>query len=294
MLGLGGFLFAAAPLRAQSTHALIVTGVSGEPRFAQQFARDAGLMRDALTRRFGASVTILAENTTPRSDKPSIIAALQKLASGSRAGDQVLIVLLGHGSGQGDDARFNITGPDLTAREIGAMLGQFKGRELAVVVATSASGAFIKPLRGDGRVIITATRSAAENEEVVFARYFAKALSEDVADIDKDGAVALTEAFQYAKLEVERFYKQQNRLSTEHALLDGAAAGAFVLRAPSANADDPQLRSWYGERAALERQITQLRARKTSLRIDIYEAELEKLLLQMARIDQRIRAAGQK
>lgn len=275
---------------AQSTHALIVSGVSGEPRFAQQFARDAGSMRDALTRRFGASVSVLAENSTPRSDKASIVAALQKLASGSKAGDQVLIVLIGHGSASSDGARFNIMGPDITADEIGDMLGHFKGRQLAIVVATSASGAFIKPLAGDGRVVVTATRSAAESEEIVFPQHFAKALSEDVADINKDGAVSLGEAFEYSKREVERFYKQQNRLATEHAMLAGAASN-FLLRAQGSKAADPQLQTWYGERSLLQQQIAQLKGRKASMRIDTYEAELEKLLVQLARKDQQIRAA---
>lgn len=289
VLGLGTGVVA----EAQTTHALIVSGVSGEARLAQQFERDAGTLRDALTKRFGATVAVLSESSTPRSDRSGIIQALQKLGTSSKPGDQVLIILLGHGSAQGGAARFNIPGPDITADEIARALEPLEGRSVAMVVATSASGAFISPLNGAGRVIVTATKTGAQNEEVVFATHFAKALSEDVADINKDGAVSLAEAFEYSQREVARFYEQNNRMATEQATLSGAGADAFVLRSGASKAADPVVQRLYAERALLQQRITAHKDKKGSMRLEAYETELEKLLFQLAVVERQIRVAEQ-
>ena len=278
----------------QGTHALIVSGVAGEPRLTQQFERDVAVMREGLSKRFGASVVVLTEKTSPRSDKGAVVQALQKLATGSKPGDQVLIVLIGHGSAQGGDARFNIPGPDITAAEIARGLGGLEKRNVAIVVATSSSGAFIRPLSGSGRVLVTATKSGGQNEEVVFGSHFAKALSEDVADANKDGAVSLAEAFDYSKREVARFYQQNNRIATEAAVLTGTGAEAFVLRSPRVQAADPAVQKLYAERASIEQRISAHKAKKSSMNAEVYETELERLLLQLAQLERQIRATEQK
>ena len=292
VLGLG--FTATLNASAQTTRALIVSGVSGEPRLAAQFERDVATMRSALATRFGAATTVLTESTAPKSDKASITNALKSLAASSKAGDQVLIVLVGHGSAQSGGVRFNIPGPDITADDLASSLAALDGRSVAVVVATSSSGAFIKPLEAPGRTIITATKHGGQNEEVVFAAHFAKALSDDVADINKDGAVSLAEAFEYSKTEVARFYKQNNRIATEAAVLTGGNAGGFVLRAPSAKASDPAVQRLFAERTAIEQNIAAHKARKSSMPAEQYESELEKLLLQLATVERRIRAAEHK
>jgi hypothetical protein len=287
-------LIAPTSVFAQTTHALIVGGVSGEPRIAQQIERDVTVIRDALNKRFNASATVLTEKSTPRSDKAGITQALHELVTDSKNGDQVLIVLVGHGSAQGSEARFNIPGADITADELARALEPLQGREVAVVVATSSSGAFIAPLSAGGRVVLTATKSGAQNEEVVFPQHFAKALGEDVADINKDGGVSITEAFEYTKREVTRFYQQQNRIATESPTLNGTNADQFVLRASSSKASDPALRALYADRDSIQKKIAQLKERKASMPADAYEAELEKLLIELATKDRAIRAAEQK
>ena len=277
----------------QTTRALIVSGVSGEPRLAQQFERDVATMRSALATRFGAATTVLTESSSPKSDKASLVSALKSLADGSKAGDQILIVLVGHGSAQSGEVRFNIPGPDITADELAAALDALDQRNVAVVVATSSSGAFIKPLEAPGRAIVTATKHGGQNEEVVFAAHFAKALSDDVADINKDGAVSLAEAFEYSKTEVARFYQQNKRIATESAVLTGNGGG-FVLRAPSAKASNPAVQRLFAERTAVEQKIAAHKAKKSSMPAEQYESELEKLLLQLATVERQIRAAEQK
>lgn len=275
----------AASAEAQTTRALIVSGVAGEARLAQQFQRDAEAVRSALVQRFNANATLLTEGSTPRSDKATIGAALKRIAQETRAGDHVLIVLIGHGSAQGDVARFNIPGPDITAAELALLLEPLRA-PTTVVLATSASGAFLPALKAPTRAVITATRSAGESEEVVFARYFAEALTMDVADRDKDGAISMAEAFEYSKAEVARFYKEQNRLATEHALLsDTATARRFVLRSGTAAPANAEL-------ALIQQRIDALKARKASMPDSLYQAELEKLMLELARKTREQRTGG--
>lgn len=277
----------ASTAKAQETRALIVSGVGGEPRLVQQFQQDAAALRTAIVQRFGAQATLLTEGSTPRSDRAAVTAALRALATDTKAGDRILIVFIGHGSAQSGTARFNIVGPDITGAEVAELIQPLKGREVAVVIATSSSGAFLSDLKASGRTVITATRSGSENEEVAFPRFFARALSEDVADADKDGAVSINEAFEFAKREVARFYQQQNRLATEHAMLtDTAGAKAFVLRSGSAPA------AGNAELAAIQKKIDDLKARKAGMAASVYEAELENLLLELARKSRQLRGSN--
>jgi hypothetical protein len=218
-------------------------------------------------------------------------------------------VLVGHGSGEGEDTKISIPGPDLSARDFAQLLSRFPTQKVAFVNLTSASGDMLPLLSGPNRVIITATKSSFERNESHFAQYFADALSKDVADTDKDGRVSLLEAFRYAAVETKRVYETDTRLQTEHAQLedmgmkvgvaepDGRTGegllarrffldGAFVTRA---GANDPQLAALYKDKFALEDQIDQLRIKKASLAADAYDDALEGLLVQLARKAKTIR-----
>jgi hypothetical protein len=299
-------LFLSTATHAQSTQALIITGLAGEPAIENEMQRDAAALRDAITRRFGGTARVLTSSSSPRSDRAGLQQALAALAKTTAAGDRVLVVLIGHASAEGGEARFNIAGPDVTASELAGMLPASRDRNVAVVVATTSSGAFVPALSGSGRVIITATRSGAENEEVAFTRFFARALSEDGADSNKDGGVSLAEAFDYARSEVTRYYEQNKRLATEHALLDdngdgkgslnldgadGTRAKLFVLRSGSSMIASDTVRALQARRAALETQIAGLKERKSSMAESAYDTQLEALLVQLARVNQAMRAA---
>ena len=108
--------------------------------------------------------------------------------------DLVLVVLLGHGTFDGDQAKFNLVGPDLTAGEWSVMLGALPGR-VVVVNTTESSAPFIEALAAKGRVVITATDTGAQKYATVFPEYFAKALADAASDLDKDGKTSIWEVF---------------------------------------------------------------------------------------------------
>jgi len=223
---------------------------------------------------------------------------LRDAASRSAPGDVVFVLLIGHGSYQQGESRFNLRGPDMTAADFVPLLDALASRTVVFVNTASASGDFVKPLIGSDRTIVTATKSAQERNETAFARHFVDAFAKGGADADKDQRVSVLEAFEYARREVQRFYEKERRLLTEHAVLEDGREGALARRVflgsadgetPSADAGDPTLLALRQERRDLERRLDALKARKETTAAELYEEELAKLLLELALKDEEIR-----
>ena len=91
--------------------------------------------------------------------------------------DLLFIVLIGHGTYDGVDAKFNLVGADLESAQWAELVAGLPGR-VVVVNTSSASFPFIERLTGERRVVITATDSVAQRFDTVFPDYFIKALPE--------------------------------------------------------------------------------------------------------------------
>ena len=302
-----GAMLALVPARAalsQQVHVLIITGLAGEPQYQKSFLEVAATLADTARIRWGvkdSSLIVLGEDPAldpkhvkAKSTREEVAKAFITLSRRAAPGDVVLVFLNGHGAGEGANSRVNLPGPDPTAAEYAAWVSGFAAQTLVFVNAASGSGDFMPILAAKGRVIVTATRTAIERNEVAFARPFVRGLTTGEADADKDGRVSVLEAFEYAKKEVARSYEVDNRMLTEHAVLsDTAAARAVSFGAPR-SALDPRVVALMAERQQLEAQVTALRSRKAGMDSTAYTAELERLLLLMAEKSQAIRAAGAK
>ena len=316
-------VFVASSVNAQpATHALVVGGIGGEPKYSAQFAEWGTRIRDGLALRIGGDsmVTLLLDEPArdPRklaraSSRDSVLARIARIGSAAKAGDQVVIVLIGHGSpGTGGDPRLNLPGPDLTASDLGAALMGLAAQRVAVVNASSASGDFPRLLAAANRVVISATKSAYERNETRFARYFADALAGDAADTDKDGQLSLLETFAYTKRETARAYEEEKRLLTEHSMLeddgdgtptaapdpatgkDGALARSFVLLGPRAAGGavaDARIAELVKQRETVERELRDLAARKSRMSTAEYDRALEDVMIRLARASQAVRDA---
>jgi hypothetical protein len=298
-------LLAAGPLSAagQRVHVLIATGLAGEPRYAAGFQETAAALYDLARGAWGvsdSSLVLLAEDPAAdpvriegRSTREGVGQALAGLARRTSPGDVVLIFLVGHGSGQGADSRVSLPGPDATAADFRSWLAAFERQTVVFVNAASASGDFLEALAAPGRVVVTATRSALERNETVFAEHFVRGLT-GAADGDKDGRVSALEAFEYGKREVARAYERDNRLLTEHAQLGDSALAAGVTFGATAAAGDPRTAALVAERRALEERLAELRRRKAAMDSAAYERELEGLLIEIAEKTRAIRAIGER
>ena len=312
------------PQVSAQTHLVIVSGLGGDELHRARFHSWAVSMIDAATTRFGipeSDITYLAERVERdpesidgRSTKENIENTFRDLAQRARADDDIFVLLIGHGSYQGEESRLSLPGPDMTPQDFAALLDLFPTQTIAFVNSASASGDFVEALSGPRRTIVTATRSPFERNETLFGHYFVEAFSADVADVDHDERVSVLEAFEYGRTEVARYYESENRLLTEHAVLDdngdgegsdepdpattdGALAALFVFDATSSlvaevAVDDPELAALYQRQRVLQDSLAVLRANREEMETAAYEEQLEALLVELSRTALAIREHG--
>jgi len=316
-------LLVAAPAAAQQSHLVVISGLSGEARYANAFHDWATTLISAAQDRWGvpeSNIVYLAEKTerdpdriNGRSTRENVERTLQTLAVRAGAEDQIFIVLIGHGSTSDSESKFNLPGPDMTATDFARVLDSFPTQTICFVNTASASGEFVPALSGSRRAIITATKTRHERNETVFAAFFVEAYAGDGADVDKDQRVSALEAFNYASREVARAYDDDGKLLTEHAMLDDDGDGEGTAEAdPQSTSDgrlamtlflagtgepvlaaeppsDPRLRALYGEKRELEQLIADLRRQKDALDPETYDQRLEELLVELALVTREIR-----
>ena len=295
---------------AAERYALIVSGVSGGEQYAEQQQKWRDNLTGSLRARFvfpDANLVILDEGSegSSRSTADNVRRVLGDLRRRLTRDDTFFLVLLGHGTFDGADAKFNLVGPDLSAADWKGLLDGLSGR-VVLVNTTEASFPFLEELSARGRVVITATDSAMQRFATVFPEYFILALADVSSDLDRNGRVSIWEAFAAASAGVRRHYEQRGQLSTERPLLDdngdregrdaeapgedGAIARTIFLDPPPGTATaDAAVAELERQRALVEAQIEDLKNRKPTLSEAEYQAELEKLLVQLAKIAQQIR-----
>lgn len=304
-------LLTATTAAAQERYALIVSGASGGPKYAEQMREWRATIASALVDRYGFpkdKVRVLVDETDKSGEQgtaQNVRAALGALRKQLSADDLLFVVMLGHGTYDGDTAKFNLVGPDLTAAEWAGLLKGLPG-QLVIVNTTAASFPFLEHLAAPNRVVITATDSAAQKYTTVFPDYFAKALNEASTDLDKNGRTSIFEVFAAASQAVKLHYEQRGQLTTERAVFDddgdgigreadaegpdGSLARVLFLDAElAAAADDPELAALLKRRRELEIAAEALKAKKGSMPQVTWEAEYEKLMLELARVTRQIK-----
>jgi len=249
-----------------------------------------------------------------RSTREAIDAAIERISAQARPGDRVFVVLFGHGASATGEARFNLPGPDLSARDFARLLDRLKAQSVTFVNTASASGGFVPVLAGPNRTVIASTENDGERNQTRFGEFFVEALVSADGDLDKDGRVSMLEVFNWARRRVAEAYEQQRQLLTEHAVLDddgdgkasrepgqpgadGALARTVFLTAAGERAEagdaDPVLKALYAERRALEDRIAKLRAARDGMDPAAYAQELEQALVELARKNREIRGKEQ-
>ncbi len=270
---------------AAKVQAVVVAGLGGEPGYESDFQEWAEKVAASL-RGARADVTLLKGGAASTDD---IRGSLATVLDGSGVDDILVFHFIGHGTFDGENFRFNVPGPDFTAEDLARWLGGAEAGPQLVVITGSASGAVHERLKAPARTVLTATRSGNEKNATVFPRYYAEALGAEAADTDKDMAVTAVEAFQYAEAHVEAHFDQRDQLATEHSMHSGPLSSLTLARLQPLTATGGQL---YARREELEQMVASLRANKSSMVLDDYFDDLQVLLLELARIDQRARSSS--
>lgn len=300
-------LLAAAFSSRAATYYVTIAGLGGTPEYEAQFQKWATDLDHEL-RENGPDAkvqTILGASAT----RQHIQSVLRTVASEVGPEDAFALLLIGHGSFDGTDYKFNIPGPDITAHELASALDRIPAKRQLVVNMTSASGASVAALAKPDRIVITATKSGAENNATVFARYWVDALRDPAADTDKNGTVSALEAFRYVESKVAAYLESEKLLATEHALFtdtgsreavrdpkpenhQGLLASAFpVLRPRSEDAslaNNPEKTQLLRNKQQLEAKIDKLKYQKSAMPEQDYRQQLAALLLQLARTQSEI------
>ncbi len=302
------FTFVVCATALADSSALIISGVPGDPEHAEKFNKWSETTRKLLVDKFGFTadrVIVLSDKNTAKAE---IQKAFDKLKAQLKPSDNFFLFMIGHGS-YDTDYKFNIMGPDFTGMEYSQLLNTLKVNRIVIVNGTSASGAALETMAGKNRIIVTATKSGHEGNEPVFYDYFLQALQKPEADEDKDGKVSIWEAFKFATDAVDRFYKEENRLATEHPQLsDGgnpmvdnkakepptlARVTTFQVDRPI-TVSDPKLQGLLNERHDIEQKIEALKIDKSITPPDVYDQRMEDLLIQLATKNQEIKAQENK
>jgi hypothetical protein len=296
-----------AVVPAQATvYSVVVGGLGGEQDYEQRFAALVKDVDKLLRETSGAKVYSLSGADATAAKLKDILA---QVAREARPDDDFMLMLIGHGSFDGFEYKFNLTGPDLAGSELAALCDRIAAKRQVVVNTTSASGGSLGALQKSGRGVIAATKAGTEKNATVFARYWAEALRDPNADVDKNEAISALEAFQFATRRTADFYESQKRLATEHAIFDDTGKSTEGVRAASTDsgqglllssfsllrigaaqqaAADPAKRALLDKKEEIERTIDTLKYQKAAMPDEQYRRELTAALLELARVQQEL------
>jgi len=278
--------------------ALIISGNPGDDVHAKKFSAWAESTKMILTGEMGflpARVTMLVNE---KSTKAEITDAFAKAKEQLKPADSFYLFLIGHGTYDGLEYKFNGVGPDFTGTDLSDLLKTLSAARIVVVNGTSNSGGATEAMTGKNRMIISATKTGFEGNETVFYEYFLAGLKMTAADENKDHKISVWEAFKFAVDGTERFYKDGGRIATEHPQIsdNGAGMTGVLPQAPvlasltSFNVDRPvtvadaKLQALLDEQKQIQQKIEALQISKP---VD-FDEQIEKLILELALKTQQV------
>jgi len=287
-----------------SVYYVTVAGLGGEPDYEQRFTANARDL-DKLFKDSGSGAHVYTL-TGSQATKAHLTETLTSVAKDAKPEDDFVLMLIGHGSYDGTDYKFNLVGPDITASELASFCDRIPARRQLIVNATSSSGGSVAALEKPGRGVIAATKNGTEKNATVFARYWVEALQDPTADIDKSDSINAMEAFQYAQRKTAAFYESQKRLATEHPVFEDAGKGEpvrdasknegvllknfTVLRigASQKQASDPAKQALLHKKEDLEQKIDALKYQKAAMDPTEYKQQLTEALVELAQVQQEL------
>jgi hypothetical protein len=297
-------LIAFAVAARADSYFLTVAGLGGEPDFEQRFTEWAKQLDKIYRAEPGAKVDTLFG---PEATKANVEAKLRALAT-AKPDDQVVVTMIGHGTFDDREYKLALPGPDISATDLGQLLDKIQARELIVDMTTSSGGA-IPILEKPKRVVIAATKAGTEKSSVaIFPRYWIEALQDPASDADKNEVISALEAFRYAQTKVAKFFETENRLATEHSVIEDAGKGEGV-KDPSAEngeglaatrfalvhlgtslavAKDPAKQKLVKHMEDLDAQLDELKYEKASIDPREYRQKLQQLMIDRAQTQQEL------
>jgi len=273
----------------------IVQGLSGMPAYQSEFdSTREKIVAASNSMTATERVSTFAGDTATRE---ALLAHFSSLNTSMKADDRAAIYLIGHGSFDGEEYKFNIPGPDLSGSDFKQILADLPGQNHFLVATGSTSGAMVELIAGEAEnpdyILVAATRNGNERNATHFGRFFAEALTNEAADINKNNNISIQEAFDFADRSVQTYFEEEGRLATEHAQLRGEGAAQFSLARVNQiqlETVDPRLSELLQQRQALDARIEELQLRRAEMNNADYLQQLQALILQSAEVSEQIEA----
>ncbi len=125
---LGGVLLCAIPARA-GVYYVTVAGLGGEPDYEQRFTALAKDL-DKLLKSSGSDAhvyTLSGEQAT----RAHLTETMATVAKEAKPDDDFVLILIGHGTFDGAEYKFNLPGPDISAAELADAVRPHSGEAAA-------------------------------------------------------------------------------------------------------------------------------------------------------------------
>jgi hypothetical protein len=267
----------------------IIQGLQGTPEYGEKFRQQTEQVLRA-----AASVTdeeLIAVLSGEDASRENVLEHMEKLTTSLGESDRIAVYLVGHGSFDGFEYKFNVPGPDITGDDLITVMDKLPAGIQLLVNTSSASGAVFKELENDRRVVITATRSGNERLATRFGSYFFAAFDDPAADINKNNAITAQEAFDYAQRHVDDYFEHEGTLATEHSVISGDLAGQLVLARVGLDTpapDNPVVADLIQERDQLDRRIEELQLSKSEMEPTEFLNQLQQLMIDLSMVQGRI------
>jgi hypothetical protein len=286
-----------------------VAGLGGEPDYEERFTQQASDL-DRIFKSAGATAhvfTLSGKDAT----RAHLTATLQTIAGQAKPEDDFVLTLIGHGTDDGVQYKFNLVGPDISAETLAQLCSRIASKRQLIVNTTSASGGSVAVLAKKGRAVIAATKSGTEKNATVFGRYWVEALQDSQTDVNKNDSISALEAFQYATAKTAAFYESQKRLATEHAVFADTGTGAAAVRVASTGTGagrmlsnltlvrlgrsaergvvgDPAKRGLLVKKEQLEQRIDTLKYQRAAMSPQDYKRQLTESLVALAKVQEEL------
>lgn len=302
---LGCLVLPALPLHADSYY-VTVAGLGGEPDYEQRFEQLAKNL-DTLFKASGTTAHVYTLSGA-EATKAHLTDTLTQVSHLAKPGDDFVLTLIGHGSFDSVEYKFNLVGPDISGTDLAALCDRIPAKRQLIVNTTSSSGGSVAAFKKPGRAVITATKSGTEKNATVFARYWVDALGDEATDVDKNEAISAMEAFRYADRKTAEFYEAQKRLATEHPQFEDTGKSDAVRAASTESgeglllssftlvrlgeaqraSEDPAKRELLAKKEELERTVDTLKYEKAAMSEEDYKRQLTAALLELAKVQQEL------
>ena len=307
-------------LERQERKVIVVLGAAGDAQYGQQFETWAQGLKEVVGSssaenpnlklvKIGGESAAGDQGDGNEKDQTDLALLEKEIESAASQTQELWIMLIGHGTDDGKNSKFNLRGPDLTAKQLNDWLTSLPCR-CVIVNCASSSGSFINKLKSDNRIVVTATKSSSQYNFARFGEHFLQAVGDPAFDLDKDQQISLLEAFVAGSKRTQEFYVQEGRLATEMAVLDDngdglgtpadwfegtrvvrkskkgqpdglAANQVFLIRRGAEAKLSVQQRQ---TRDQLEAKLESIRARRDAFDENAFYRELEPVLIELAKI----------